>query len=136
MSTPADKLGRGLSGLPLMAIEKQITHMHNPPHPGEVLADTVLRSDSGLTVTEFARRIGVSRVALSRVVNGRAAVSPELAIRLAAELGGSAESWLNMQNSHDLWKAQRLPRLLRFVKRLTSRKSARRLYRRTRGAWR
>ena len=53
--------------------------MHNPPHPGEVLRDTVLAE---LSVSEFARKLGVSRVALSRVVNGRAAVSAEMAIRL------------------------------------------------------
>src|ERR1700674_4869774 len=82
-----------------------MTRMHNPPHPGEVLADTVLRKDGGLTVTEFGKRLGVSRVALSRVVNGRAAVSAELAIRLAAALGGSAESWLQMQAAYDLWRA-------------------------------
>jgi addiction module HigA family antidote len=89
--------------------------MHNPPHPGEVLADTVLREDGGLTVTEFAKRLGVSRVALSRVVNAHAAVSAELAIRLAAALGGSAESWLNMQVAHDLWHAEkrRRPRIQR-----------------------
>jgi addiction module HigA family antidote len=81
--------------------------MHNPPHPGEVLKDTVLREGGGLSVTEFAKRLGVSRVALSRVANGRAAVSAELAIRLAAALGGSAESWLRMQVSYDLWQAQR-----------------------------
>jgi addiction module HigA family antidote len=81
--------------------------MHNPPHPGDVLGDTVLRKNGGLTVTEFARRLGVSRVALSRVVNGRAAVSAELAIRLAAALGGSAESWLNMQVAYDLWHAEK-----------------------------
>jgi addiction module HigA family antidote len=79
--------------------------MHNPPHPGEVLQDTVL--SSGLTITEFAKRMGISRVALSRVVNGRAAVSAELAIRLAAMLGGSAESWLRMQVSYDLWHAEK-----------------------------
>jgi antitoxin HigA-1 len=84
-----------------------MTRMHNPPHPGEVLAHTVLRKDGGLTVTEFARRLGASRVALSRVVNGRAAVSAELAIRLAAALGGSAESWLNMQVAYDLWHAEK-----------------------------
>lgn len=84
-----------------------MTRMHNPAHPGEVLADTVLREDGGLTVTEFAKRLGVSRVALSRVVNGRAAVSAELAIRLAAALGGSAESWLNMQVAYDLWHAEK-----------------------------
>ena len=81
-----------------------MAQMHNPPHPGEVLHDTVLR---GLTVTALAARLGVSRVALSRVVNGRAAVSAELAIRLAAALGGSAESWLQMQAAHALWHAQK-----------------------------
>ena len=69
-----------------------MTRTHNPPHPGEILADTVVRKSGGLNVTEFARRLGVSRVALSRVVNGRAAVSAELAIRLAAALGGSPVS--------------------------------------------
>ena len=79
-----------------------MAQMHNPPHPGEVLKDTVLRPDGGITVTEFAKRLGVSRVALSRVVNGKAAVSAELAIRLAAALRGSAESWLRMQLEYDL----------------------------------
>ena len=82
-----------------------MTRMHNPPHPGAVLQDTVLRADGGITVTEFAKRLRVSRVALSRVVNGRAAISAELAIRLAAALGGSAESWLRMQVTYDLWHA-------------------------------
>jgi addiction module HigA family antidote len=81
--------------------------MHNPSHPGEVLKDTVLRADGGITVTEFAKRLGVSRVALSRVANGKAAVSAELAIRLAAALRGSAESWLWMQLAYDLWHAQK-----------------------------
>jgi antitoxin HigA-1 len=81
-----------------------MTRMHNPPHPGEVLADTVLQE---LTVTELASRLGISRVALSRVVNGRAAMSAELAIRLARLLGGSAESWLRMQVSYDLWHAEK-----------------------------
>ena len=80
--------------------------MHNPPHPGEILRDTVLR-DGRLSVSEFARKLGVSRVALSRVVNGRAAVSADMALRLAAALGGSAESWLHLQASHDLWHAAR-----------------------------
>jgi antitoxin HigA-1 len=82
-----------------------MTRMHNPPHPGAVLKDTVLRADGGLSVTEFARRLRVSRVALSRVVHGHAAISAELAIRLAAALGGSAESWLRMQVTYDLWHA-------------------------------
>ena len=80
------------------------TRMYNPPHPGEVLQDTLL-ADGRISVTEFAEKLGVSRVALSRVVNGRAAVSAELALRLAAALGGSAESWLQMQAAYDLWQA-------------------------------
>jgi antitoxin HigA-1 len=74
-----------------------MVRIYNPPHRGEILADTVLREDGGMSLTEFAKRLNVSRVALSRVVNGRTAVSAELAIRLAAALGGSAESWLHMQ---------------------------------------
>ena len=80
--------------------------MHNPPHPGEVLQDTVL-AEGRISVTEFARKLGVSRVALSRVVNGRAAVSADMALRLAAALGGSAESWLRMQAAYDLWQASK-----------------------------
>lgn len=81
-----------------------MSRMHNPPHPGEVLRDTVLAE---LSVSDFARRLGVSRVALSRVINGRAAVSAEMAIRLSAALGGSAESWLRMQAAYDLWHASK-----------------------------
>ena len=80
--------------------------MHNPPHPGEVLAGTVLGAGR-LTVSEFARRLGVSRVALSRVVNGRAAISADMALRLADALGGSPDSWLHMQVAYDLWRASR-----------------------------
>ena len=84
-----------------------MSQMHDPPHPGEILQDTVLRE---MTVTEFAKRLSVSRVALSRVVNGRAAVSAELAIRLAAALGGSAETWMRMQVAYDLWHARKKKR--------------------------
>ena len=86
--------------------------MHNPAHPGEVLADTVLQR-VGLSVSELARKLGVSRVALSRVVNGRAALSADMALRLQAALGGSAESWLHMQASYDLWKASQKKRPLK-----------------------
>lgn len=88
---------------------KKINRMHNPAHPGEVLRDTVL-GEGGLSVSEFARKLGVSRVALSRVVNGRAAVSADMALRLAAALGTTAESWLAMQATYDLWRASRKPR--------------------------
>lgn len=82
------------------------TRMHNPPHPGEVLKDTVL-SEGRISVSELAKKLGVSRVALSRVVNGKAAVSADMALRLAAALGTSAESWLQMQAAYDLWHASR-----------------------------
>jgi addiction module HigA family antidote len=87
----------------------RLNRMHNPPHPGEVLRDTVL-GEGGISVSEFARKLCVSRVALSRVTNGRAAVSADMALRLAAALGGSAESWLHMQIAYDLWQASQKPR--------------------------
>ena len=82
---------------------------HNPPHPGEVLKDGVF-DNSTLTVTDFAKQIGVTRAALSRVLNGKAAISPEMALRIADALGGSAESWLHMQADYDLWQARQKPR--------------------------
>jgi addiction module HigA family antidote len=84
----------------------RMTTLHNPPHPGEVLRDGVL-ADKGLTVTDFAKRLGVTRVALSRVLNGKAAISADMAVRLAAALGGSDESWLHLQANYDLWRALR-----------------------------
>ncbi len=83
--------------------------MHNPPHPGETLREDVLPA-LGLSVTEAARQLGVSRVALSRVLNARASISVDLARRLEAwldgpERGPSAESWLRGQIAYDLWHA-------------------------------
>ncbi len=78
-----------------------MTRMHNPQHPGEVLRDGVF-TGSGHTVTAFAQRIGVTRVTLSNVLNGKNGVSSDMALRLAAALGGSAESWLHMQAQYDL----------------------------------
>ena len=83
-----------------------MARMFNPPHPGEILRDGVF-ADTGMTVTEFAERIGITRVSLSRVLNARAGISADMAVRLAAALGGSAESWLHLQASYDLWQAQR-----------------------------
>lgn len=79
--------------------------MHNSPHPGKVIRDGVF-AGSGMTVIEFARRLGISRVALSRVLHGHAAVRPEMAIRLSDALGGSAESWLHLQAAYDIWQAR------------------------------
>lgn len=92
-----------------------MTHMHNPPHPGETLREDILPT-LGLSVTEAANQLGVSRVALSRVLNGRAAISVDLARRLERWLNGphkgpSAESWLRGQMAYDLWHAEKTQRL-------------------------
>ena len=89
-----------------------MSRMHNPPHPGLTLRDDVL-PELQLTVTEAARQLDVSRVALSRILNGRAAISPEMALRLEAWLGidrgGDAQMWLAEQSAYDMWQAaQRL----------------------------
>lgn len=79
----------------------------NPPHPGLTLRDDVLPA-LGLTVTQAAEQLGVSRVALSRVLHGRAAISPELALRIEAWLGvsrgGEARLWLAEQSDYDVWQ--------------------------------
>jgi len=80
--------------------------MHDPPHPGEAVRELCLKPLS-LSVTAAARGLGVSRKALSELLNGRAGVSPEMAIRLSKAFGGSAESWLTQQMQYDLWRASR-----------------------------
>ena len=79
--------------------------MHNPPHPGEVLKELCLEPLE-LTVTKTAKALGVSRKTLSAILNGRAGISPEMAIRLGKAFNTSAESWLNQQLQYDLWQAQ------------------------------
>jgi len=80
--------------------------MYNPPHPGEILKEDVLPA-LGLTVTQAAEQLGVARVTLSRMINGHAAISADMAIRLSQWLGGSAESWLRAQLQYDLWHAEK-----------------------------
>lgn len=75
--------------------------MLDPPHPGRLVRQECLEP-LGLTVTEGATALGVSRQALNNVVNGKAGVSAEMAVRLAAAFGGGAEAWLRMQASYDL----------------------------------
>lgn len=86
--------------------------MHNPPHPGETLREDILPA-LGLTVTEAARQLGITRTALSRILNGHAGISPEMARRIEAWLGpdrgGRAEVWLGMQADYDLWVAEQQP---------------------------
>ena len=79
--------------------------MFNPPHPGEIIKELCLEP-LGLTVTRAAAALGVSRKTLSAVVNGRAGISPEMAIRLSIAFDTSAESWLNQQVQYDLWQVR------------------------------
>ncbi len=78
--------------------------LYNPPHPGEVLRELCLEP-LNLSVTKAAEGIGVSRKTLSALLNGKAGISPEMAIRISKFFGGSAESWLIQQAQYDIWKA-------------------------------
>jgi antitoxin HigA-1 len=80
--------------------------MHNPPHPGEILK-TLCLEPLGITVTDAAKALGVSRKTLSAILNGRAGISPEMAVRLSIAFDTTAESWLNQQMQFDLWHAER-----------------------------
>lgn len=79
--------------------------MHDPPHPGEVLR-TLCLEPLGLTVTEAAAALGVSRKTLSAILNGRAGISPEMAVRLSLAFGTTSESWVQQQAQYDLWHAE------------------------------
>ena len=74
--------------------------MKNPPHPGELIGDSL--DELGWTMVDAARGLGISRQHLHNIVSGKSAVTPELAIKLAGALGSSADTWLRMQNAHDL----------------------------------
>jgi len=90
--------------------------MHNPPHPGEVIRELCLEP-TGISVTDAAEALGVSRKTLSEILNGHSGVSPEMAIRLSLAFDTTAESWLSMQMEYDLWKAEkRLPKKLNVKK--------------------
>ena len=78
--------------------------MHNPPHPGAFIRRQCLEP-LGLTVTEAAKGLAVSRNTLSMLINGRLGISSEMAIRLSEAFGGSPESWLQQQMQYDLWRA-------------------------------
>ena len=80
--------------------------MNNPPHPGLSVRHDCLEP-LGLTVTEAARRLGVSRKQLSELVNGRSGISPEMAIRLDKAFGGGADTWYRLQSAYDLAQAMK-----------------------------
>ena len=86
--------------------------MHNPPHPGLVLREYL----GEMAVSTAAENLHVTRVTLSRLLNGKAGISAGMALRLAAALGTSPELWMNMQSQYDLWQASRRkqPRIQRF----------------------
>ncbi len=79
--------------------------MHNPPHPGEVIRELCLEP-LDLSITEAAKALGVSRKTLSAILNQRAGISPEMAIRLSIAFDTTAESWLTQQTQYDLWNAE------------------------------
>lgn len=79
--------------------------MYNPPHPGEIITGLWL-NPMGVSITEAAQAMGVSRKTLSKIVNGRGRVTPEIALRLSIALGSSAESWLGHQAAYDLWQME------------------------------
>ncbi len=80
--------------------------MKNPPHPGEVIRELCL-DPMDLSVTKAAAGLGVSRKALSELLNGHSGISPEMAVRLSKAFGGSAESWLTQQMLYDLAQVQK-----------------------------
>ena len=86
-----------------------MTQMHNPPHPGLTLRDDVLPA-LGMQINEAAVQLGVDRTTLSKILNGRAAISPAMALRierwLGRDRGGAAELWLAQQTAYDLWQAR------------------------------
>jgi addiction module HigA family antidote len=86
--------------------------MFNPPHPGEILR-TLCLEPLGLSVTDAAKALGVSRKTLSSVLNGRSGISPEMAVRLSIAFDTTAESWLNQQVQYDLWLAEKRRKSLR-----------------------
>lgn len=84
-----------------------MSKMHNPAHPGEVLRDWLPEQ---MTVTQAAKELQVSRVTLSKVLNGKAGITAAMALRLSAWLGTTPDVWLGMQTQWDLWQAKKQPR--------------------------
>ena len=89
--------------------------MYNPPHPGEFISGIYLEPN-GVSGRELAEKLDVSASTLSRVLNGTSRVTPEMALRLSKALGRSPESWLAMQDNHDLWVAKKSLNLSRVEK--------------------
>lgn len=86
--------------------------MHNPPHPG-LIVKRMLIEDAGLSVTAAAQALRVGRVTLSKILNQKSGISPEMAVRLSLALNTSSEMWINMQSMYDLWQAEKKRKQLR-----------------------
>lgn len=99
----------------MKTITERTMTMHNPPHPGEVLRDLCLQP-LGLSVTQAAQALGVSRKTLSSILNGRSGISPEMAVRLSIAFNTTAESWLRQQLQFDLAQAESRRRSLQVKK--------------------
>ncbi|MDR5777284.1 HigA family addiction module antitoxin [Caballeronia sp. LZ002] len=84
-----------------------MSRMHNPAHPGEVLREWI---PEGITVSQAAEALQINRVTLSKLLNGKASATANIALRLAAWLGTSPDLWMGMQAQWDLWQAQQQPR--------------------------
>ncbi|STO54398.1 plasmid maintenance system antidote protein, XRE family/addiction module antidote protein, HigA family/PSEEN1946 proteic killer active protein [Canicola haemoglobinophilus] len=80
--------------------------MYNPAHPGKVLKEFI----ADFTITEIAQRLGITRVMLSRIINEKAPITPDMAIRLSQLLETSSEFWLNLQSQYDIWQLEQQPR--------------------------
>ncbi len=91
------------------------TRMYNPPHPGEILRELCLEP-LGLTITDAAQALGVSRKTLSSILNGGAGINPEMAVRLSIAFDTTAESWLRQQLQYDLARAEAKRKSLRVTK--------------------
>jgi antitoxin HigA-1 len=107
--------GYGCRGLQRLPLKGCTVRMYNPPHPGEVIKSLCLEP-LGITVTQAADALGVSRKTLSAILNGRAGISPEMAVRLSIAFSTTAESWMNQQTQYDLWHAEQRRKRLRVMK--------------------
>lgn len=86
--------------------------LHNPAHPGEILKELWFEP-LGLTLTNAAVRLGVTRKTISKIANGHGGITPEMALRLEIVFGTSAQAWMNMQTAYDLWQLSQLRKTLR-----------------------
>ncbi len=100
--------------------------MHSPVHPGEIVKHDCLKA-LGLSVTEGAEALGVTRPTLSRLINGKASVSPEMALRLSKAFGSRPEVWLKMQMAYDMVELQKKSKSIK-VKRLHASPSIKKTY--------